>query len=107
VEHKILNLDKYLDAAEKDFVLYNKTEFQFLIRRDSKLVEFYSILESEIRQQSLLQVKKIPIGKRRMDSGFSTGGSWFWGFGVTGLSSLCEVVKAAITGFVSSLFCGF
>ncbi len=58
-----MNLEKYLDAAEKDFVLHNKTDFQFLIRRDSKLVEFYSLLESEIRLQSLLQVKKYRLVK--------------------------------------------
>lgn len=62
-----LDIARFLDQAEWDFLVNGKTEFVFPVRRKSGESDFYERLDRELREQSIMQVRDL----REVKEGFT------------------------------------
>jgi hypothetical protein len=62
-----LDVNRYLDQAEREFLLHGRTEFLFPVRRPPGDADFYQRLDKQLLQQSLLRVHSF----REVKEGFT------------------------------------
>ncbi len=56
--NRVLDLEDYLDKAERDYLLEGSSEFFFPIRKKASFPDFYAQLEYELRAQDILSVNE-------------------------------------------------
>ncbi len=62
---KILNINEFLDRAEREYLFENKVHFVFTIRRKAHDDDFYSRLESELQKQNILKIHDLRLVKEK------------------------------------------